>query len=393
MIGVYQPQPNRGISKLLRDYERRRENVSIQYQYFPSEQFVALFTAAQQSGQQIDVLLLNGQDIRRYATTGALLPMDDIPYKDRFQELAIKTYTIDGHLWGVPTGSTGGFNIMVNRYLLRQVGAEYPATYDDLVAIAKELRRLGVSAFTHPGKIIYLWPVWFFTTYAQVTRNRSEERTMETLRGDGSFTDPEVVEALDLIFRFARDGLFAPDVLSLDTHGAERAFITGRAAFSLGNYGYTDAVQTQRVPHMDLWAELMPRLVSDKAVKSQFPGGPGAPLCLYKRIPEDHVPSAKDLIAFLTSNESDRYLVRDAHAALGVNKGVLGDNSPLTVQLGKLLPHMTVYLDWFWPPEVTQAFQQGIQAGVAGQKSAQQVARDIQAVFDRLRKQGYKFQG
>ncbi len=53
---------------------------------------------------------------------------------------------------------------------------------------------------------------------------------------------------------------------------------------------------------------------------------------------------------------------------------------------------MTIYLDWAWPPEITRAFQEGIQAGVSGNLSAEQVAKDIQSVFAGLLSSGYKFQ-
>jgi ABC-type glycerol-3-phosphate transport system substrate-binding protein len=193
--------------------------------------------------------MLNGQDVRRYATNGDLLPLDHIPYKDRFQRLAIDTYTIRGHLWGVPLASTGGFNIMTNTYLLDKVGASYPKTYAELVAVGKKLQKIGVSAFSHPGKFIYLWPVWFFTTYAQTTHNQSVQKTIDTLRGKGKFTDPEVVQALELIFRFSKDGLFSPDVLSLDTNGTEHEFLTGKAAFAMGDYGFSSTLRQQKVPN------------------------------------------------------------------------------------------------------------------------------------------------
>jgi hypothetical protein len=76
--------------------------------------------------------------------------------------------------------------------------------------MAPALKKIGASVFTHDGGLIYLWPVWFFTTYAQVTGNQSVQKTFATLQGKGKFTDPEVVEALQLIFNFATDGLFSP---------------------------------------------------------------------------------------------------------------------------------------------------------------------------------------
>ena len=39
-------------------------------------------------------------------------------------------------------------------------------------------------AYTHDGKDIYLWPVWFFTTYAQVTDMTMAEPAAKALLGN-----------------------------------------------------------------------------------------------------------------------------------------------------------------------------------------------------------------
>jgi hypothetical protein len=52
---------------------------------------------------------------------------------------------------------------------------------------------------------------------------------------------------------------------------------------------------------------------------------------------------------------------------------------------------MVTYLDWFWPPEITRAFQEGLQAGLAGRIKAEEMAKSVQATFDRLVSNGYSF--
>jgi len=349
---------------------------------------VALFTAAQKSNQPLDVIMLNGQDIHRYATNGTLLPID-IDYADRFRPLGPKTFTVDGKLWGVPIGSQGGFMILYNKVLLDKVGAAYPATYDDLKSTGTELGKIGVSAFTHPGKNVYLWPVWFFSTYAQTTKNKSEEKTIALLKGDGKFTDSEVVEALDLVFAFKRDGLFSKDLLSVDTDGAMANIQRAKAAFWLG--GDFGGVSSGHGANVDPQLQVLPRLVSDTSVKSQFPGGPGAPLCLYKDIPDAEKAASLALIDYLTSDASATYLTQDGKAIFSTNANAEGSTDPAAKAAAQFADQMTVYLDWYWPPEVTAAFQQGIQAGVAGTKDATKVANDIQGVWEKVQKDGYKF--
>jgi ABC-type glycerol-3-phosphate transport system substrate-binding protein len=50
-----------GIAKVFEEYQKQH-SIKVNYQFLPSEHFVALFTAAQNSNQEIDVIFLNGQD-------------------------------------------------------------------------------------------------------------------------------------------------------------------------------------------------------------------------------------------------------------------------------------------------------------------------------------------
>ncbi|MDB5058147.1 MAG: transporter substrate-binding protein, partial [Chloroflexi bacterium] len=295
----------------------------------------------------------------------------------------------------LPSGSTGGFPIFYNKALLDKYHLVAPQTYADLLSVGKALTKQGVSAYTHDGKDIYLWPVWFFTTYAQVTGNKSVQKTQATLQGHGKFTDPEVVEALDLIFNLARNKIFSPDVLSLDTPGAQAEFLTGRAAFWLHYDGIISTVRQAappalNPPGMNLDVTLFP-WVDKKTVKRQFPGGTGAAIGIYSKIAANRKATAQQVLDFCTTDQADTYLVKNSLSTLGTNIHAQGSSDPVALKEKAILPNMSIYLDWYWPPEITQAFQQGIQAGINMSKTAKQVSADIQTVFEGLLKSGYKF--
>ena len=135
----------------------------------------------------------------------------------RFRRSALSTTQINGKTYGLPTGSISGFPLFFNRKVLEKAGMDAPKSYEDMLALRDQLKPMGIKVFTHPGKVIYLWPVWFFTTFAQTSGNRGAERTIEILTGKAKFTDPDVVQALDLVFRFGKDGLVPREVLSMDT--------------------------------------------------------------------------------------------------------------------------------------------------------------------------------
>lgn len=391
VFGVYAPEQGQG--KLNKDFEAENPGIQVAYTFFPSPRFVELFTAAQNAGEQIDALILNGQDLRRYATGGQLVDLtNEVPYKDRFRPIGLKTYTIGGKLWALPYGSIGGFPIFYNKAILDRLGLKYPETYQDLLAMRQELRKSGVAAFTHSGKEIYLWPVWFFTTYAQTTKNQSIEKTVATLKGQGKFTDPEAVAALEAVFRFGRDGLFIEGVNSLDVDGSTANFLTGKAVFWLHHNGLIRTVREANPPNMTLDVALAPQLTGEK-VQSQFPGGTGAALCVYRKIDERRRPVALAYLEFLTRDKNVEWLVQQQKGSVATNINAKPSDDPVAVKFGnELIDHLRIYLDWYWPPQITRAFQENLQAGVGGQKTAEQAARDIQAVFDKMVSEGYQYQ-
>jgi raffinose/stachyose/melibiose transport system substrate-binding protein len=382
-----------GQGKLNQDFEATRSGVKVEYTFMPSAKFVELFTAAQNAGEQIDVLILNGQDLRRYATANQLVDLtSEITYKDRIRPIGLRTYTISGKLWALPYGSIGGFPIWYNQVLLEKLGLKYPATFQDLVAMKGELKKANVAAYTHSGKEIYLWPVWFFTTYAQTTRNQSVEKTVATLKGQSKFTDAEALEALDAIFKHGKESLFIEGVNSLDIDGATATFLTGKAALWLHHNGLIRTVREANPPNMTLDVALAPQMVAEK-VQSQFPGGTGAALCIYHKIDDKRRPLAFEYLDFLTQDKNVEFLVREGKGSVATNANAKPSDDPVAIKFGnELIDQLRIYLDWYWPPQITRAFQENIQAGVGGQKTAEQAAKDIQAVFDKLVADGYKYQ-
>jgi raffinose/stachyose/melibiose transport system substrate-binding protein len=382
--------PDKALPNLLDAYQKAHPGIQVKLVQYPEEKFVALYTAAQAAGEQVDVLMLNGQDLRRYATSHALTSFDDVSFKTRFLPEALTTLTIDGKLWGFPSGALGGFIVFVNKAILQKFDLQLPATYDDLKSVASVLHNNGIAPFTHPGKIIYMWPVWFFTTFAQTSNNRSIERTIEILSGQGKFTDADVVQGIDLVFQFGRDKMFSQSVLGLDFGNAQTELLTGKACFYLFHDSIAKPMLAAKAANFELDSMLMPNLVG-RQVDSQFPGGPGVVLSMPDKIDPSRKPAALDLIDFLTSDDADRESIELNGGAVPVNAGV--PTAPISVYTKEKadISKLVIYLDWFYPPEITKVLQEGLQAGVVGRTTAEALGKSLQATLDRLVSGGYKF--
>ena len=382
--------PDKALPALLDAYQKAHPGIQVKVVQYPEEKFVALYTAAQAAGEQVDVLMLNGQDLRRYATSNALTSFDDVSFKSRFLPEALKTFTIDDKLWGFPSGALGGFIIFVNQAILKKFNLQLPATYDDLKSIAAVLNKNGIAPFTHPGKIIYMWPVWFFTTFAQSSNNRSIERTIEILSGKGKFTDPDVVQGIDLVCQFGRDKMFSQSVLGLDFGNAQTELLNGKACFYLFHDSIAKPMLAANAPNFELGSMLMPNLVG-RQVESQFPGGPGVVLSMPAKVDPSRKQAALDLIDFLTSDDADRKSIELNGGAVPVNSAV--PTAPISIYTKEKadISKLTIYLDWFYPPEITKVLQEGLQAGVVGRTSAEALGKSLQSTLDRLVAGGYKF--
>lgn len=137
---------------------------------------------------------------------------------------------------------------------------------------------------------------------------------------------------------------------------------------------------------------LMPNLVG-KPVESQFPGGPGLVLSIPTKIDPKRKEVAIKLIDFLTTDSSNAESVKLNGGAVPVNANVRPLDIPVYIKEKGFIHQMVTYLDWFWPPEITHGFQEGLQAGLAGRIKAAEMAKNVQATFDRLVSNGYSFKG
>jgi raffinose/stachyose/melibiose transport system substrate-binding protein len=336
---------------------------------------------------------MNGQDLSRYAVANELTDLTYVvPFVDRFRDVGINTYTINNRLWALPIGSIGGFAIFYNRTALNEIGEPFPETYADLVRVGALLEAQGRDTFTHAGQNIYLWPVWFFSTFDQVTNNRSLDFTIDTLQGRRRFDDPEYVQALDLIFQFARDGLFIEGINSTDGDGSTANMITGRAVFALGLFNWRTVMEAADPDVVEIGVGLLPFLTPERA-QPTYPGGAGAAVAIHTTVTQPRLDASIEFLDFVSNNENIEWIATESNWMTPTNVGVYNQNPhPLVTHFSDYVAeHQVTYLDWYWPPEITRAFQEGIQAGVALHLTAEEVAQQIQEEFDRLVAAGFDF--
>ena len=201
-----------------------------------------------------------------------------------------------------------------------------------------------------------------------------------------------LVAAFDAVFNLGRQGLFIEGVQTLDRDGALATFVNGKAAFWLMFTSYIGSVRKASTRGMDFDVEIPPQLTSQKTPR-RFPGGIGSSLAISSKIDSSRKDIAIEFCEFLTRDVYIDHVCRTLGTALGTTTTSKGGEDPVTPKLVGMLDNFRLYLDWFWPPELTNTFRTVLQAGVMGQKTPEQAATEVQATFDKLVAGGYKYVG
>jgi raffinose/stachyose/melibiose transport system substrate-binding protein len=361
-----------------------------------SKKYVENFMAAHNAKQPIDVVGLNGQDVRFFASTGIIKDLSEsVTFTDRFHESALAPYQLAGSTYAIPTGSMGTSGLFYNKKLFEENDLEPPKTYEDILNIAAKLKDKKISAIAFGGATTYMWPMWFFQTFAQTSGNQSVERTIATLKGEAKFTDPDYVEAMEILQRFGQDNLFQPGVNGVDSAGGIAVFSTGKAAmFYGGSWEYGGFAKTEKENSDKFTIGIVPfPIVDSKAEKPQQTGGSGMALGIYANIAPEKEQLAMKFIDFLSSDEVNKLALSKGDGLFSVNKNVKSEDPHQVVKdlTANHLPQTVTFLDWYYPPEVTKGFQDNLQAVVGGQKEPVKALEDIQKIFDDLVAGGYLF--
>lgn len=198
---AHQEAWNTSYEKIAEAYMAEHENVTIKFEFFPYDDYEAkLQTSLIATSGGADIYELWGGWAIDFASTGALAEIPEemaAGIRNDSYPSTIGSLEYDGKLYGMPME----FNIecggmFVNLNLLEQNGMSIPATWDELIADAKQATVWDGSELTIRGfdfvnwdTVTYLWTSMILSTGGQY------------LNEDGTFnfTSPQAKEAFTVL--------------------------------------------------------------------------------------------------------------------------------------------------------------------------------------------------
>ena len=398
-ILVYSTIVNEAAAPHFFAYFEEEHNVSIVHINITAEEFMRTLSVALGGGQEIDVLGVNGQDIRALSGRGVIRDMSDFAHWYRFSPSSIEQVSIGGTPFAVPADTAGGMNMYYNYDLFERYGVSVPTNMAELRVARDAFAEHGISMFAHCGATIYMWPSWYFMLFNSTSGGYAVERTEEILRGQGSFTDPDSLQAFQILAELG-DGFFQPGVNAADREAGEQVFIQELTAMTFAGSWQLSSFRLAGMGD-NLRATSQLSFVDGEPFRTTGAAGAGNAVTIATTTPDESLAMA--LVEYWTRDEkvvemqyADYLESPRTSAAIFAN---VNAQIPEGIELDpieeywriNMLPGMKIWLDWLWPPEVTTAFQQQIQMVVGQQTTAEAAAAEVQRVLEELFADGYDF--
>jgi raffinose/stachyose/melibiose transport system substrate-binding protein len=320
------------------------------------------------------------------AKAGLLLDLTKLikPYSGRFTPGATKLFNVGGHIWAIPVGAESSSVFFYNATLFKQLKLSEPKTYADLKKVAAKIKAAGVQPLVEAGKDTWEWPMWYMSTFAQRSGNKSVAAVQQILEGRSKFTRPDSVAAFGDIAQFAKDGLLNQTAFDTDENGAVAAFLQKKAAIM---YDGTWVLPTLRAgnPSFKVGVFNFPLVVNRKGVVSQPSGAPEGALAIPSFAPKSDLQKTAQFLEFITRKQQATRVLAPLKPIVPSIKSVPSTTDPLAPELRK---NRTIgWLDWIWPNEVNNAVIQAIQGVLFNNQSPQAAAQVVQSSLDTLKKQ------
>ncbi len=321
------------------------------------------------------------------AEAGLILPLDEMAaeygWTDRIAAAALEQAEIDGVLYGMPL-EIDLIGMYVNKTLMDQEGWETPETVDELIAFCGEAQTKGyipLAFSNNPG-----WSAFHQFTFT--SNNMIGPEAMRALLFDheGRWDTPEQIQAIDNFFVDMRDaGCFADDVNAITYDDGNGLFFSGQALLHpTGSWLLSDI--EANMPDADI--EYVPFPALDGGEGRFWNSGLGSNWVVSSQSP--HQEEAGQFLDYLISPEAAVVWAEQGNTPLPVTL----DTSELDVSplLGSVLEvlneassgeiELGYNIDVLVPPEFNEAMQSGFQAVLAGDKTAEEQAADLQAAWE-----------
>ncbi len=236
---------------IIDEYMEQNKNVKIEVETLDEEAYKVKFKAYSMEGMP-DVVSIWGQPafLDEVLDAGVLAELNQDDYKDyTFVSGSLDGFMKDGKLYGLPRNTdVAGF--YYNQKMFEDNGWEIPKTYDDLLALAGQIKDAGIIPLAMDGGDG--WPLAVYLSDIMFKLDGSDYKTVvSNAIANGDFSDPSFKTAAELLRKSAEAGLFQNGFDTQDYGTAQNLFTNGQAAmYYMGSWDASMALNEDIAPEI-----------------------------------------------------------------------------------------------------------------------------------------------
>jgi raffinose/stachyose/melibiose transport system substrate-binding protein len=370
-------------------FMEQNPNITITREAIGTDQMRQTVNTAISSGTGPDIVLYDpGPGYAGVlAEAGLLLPLDDYAaqygWDERVAAPAAEATTLGGVFYGMPL-TTDLIGMYYNQTLLDQEGMAVPQTLDELVAFCGEATGKGyvpIAFGNNPG-----WEA--FHQFSMTSNQMLGPEAMRALlfENQGSWDTPEIVAAIEAFFVTLRDaGCFPEDPNAIGYDDGNSLFFNGEALLhTTGSWLVGDILEA--MPDYEVGFQPFPEIEGGQG--RVWIAGVGS--AWYISANSAHPDEAAAFIDYVYSEESVNRLVGENRFIIPVDFDLSTiELDPLTALIYEARQSAAdegvefgYNVDVIAPPEFNDAMLNGFQAILAGDKTPEEQAADLQAAWE-----------
>jgi len=334
------------------------------------------------------------------ALAGQLAPLDDyvnqFGWNDQFAKGSLNLGMANGKLYSIPS-EIETLVLYYNKTLFEQNGWEPPKTLDELTALAEQIDAAGVIPFAHANAEWRPANEWFVGEFLNHSAG-GPQKVYDALVGKGSWTDPDLVAAIESLNQMQQKGWFSGGLdryYTLTEAEAGSMLGSGEAAMKIEGTWFLENVDDyfgEAAGNENEWGWVPMPSVSGEPI---FDLGIG----------QTYSVNANSKNPAGTAQFLDFYYSPETQARLLANCGVVPaavnlegqDLSAVNPGLTEILAALNKafaannygYTTWtFWPPESETYLIEQVEKVWAGEMTAEEYLQGHQEVFDKEREAG-----
>jgi raffinose/stachyose/melibiose transport system substrate-binding protein len=366
-------------AQIAKQYMTAHPNVTIKITPIENEAFKAKLTTTTQSGKAPDLFQTwGGGVLKQQADAGLVkdLTSDVQSWVGNLQPIALKPYTLDGKIYGIPWDN-GMVGFWYNKALFKQAGVNTPpATWTDFLTDVKKLKTAGITPIGLGGQD--KWPGMYYWSYLALRVGGPNVFTQAAQSND--FTGAPFIQAGQHVKELADLQPFQKGFLGakFDTPDGEAAAVGGsKAAMELmGQWAPSvEEAQSKKKLGDNLGFFPFPTVAGGQGkVTDAFGGGNGF------AIGKDAPPETVDFLKYFVSVQNQETAAATGAilpTAKGAETAVKDPRAQAVLQTVNSASAFQLYLDQAFPPAVGQEVNDQVAALIAGKASPDAVAKAI----------------